>query len=106
MARIDLKPLRIAVLAGGDSAEREISLASCAQVIAALQSAGHFPAQIDPRQTRLEDVPWAQHDLAFIALHGGAGEDGRIQQQLEQLKVIYTGSGPEACRLAMDKMAA
>ncbi len=54
---------------------------------------------------RLADIDWSAIDACFIALHGGAGEDGRVQTELERLGVPYTGCGPEACRLAMSKSA-
>jgi D-alanine-D-alanine ligase len=94
---------RIAILAGGDSAERSVSLASGECVAAALEAAGHAIDLFDPARIDLADIPWAEFDACFIALHGGAGEDGRIQRRLELLKVPYTGSGPAACRLAMSK---
>lgn len=97
--------LEIAVLAGGESAERSVSLASGAAVKAALQSAGHRPTRLDPAACPLDAVDWCRFDACFIALHGGAGEDGRIQCRLERLDVPYTGSGPAACRLAMSKSA-
>ncbi|MEX2114483.1 MAG: D-alanine--D-alanine ligase [Pirellulales bacterium] len=97
--------LRVAVLAGGDSAEREISLRSGGAVAQALSAAGHETTAIDPAGRDLADIDWSPFDACFLALHGGAGEDGRVQQQLEQLGVPYTGSGPEACRLAMSKAA-
>ena len=98
--------LRIAVLAGGDSAERAISLNSGICVATALESAGHAVELLDPADIDLASVAWCQFDACFIALHGGAGEDGRIQRRLELLTVPYTGSGPNACRLAMSKSAA
>ncbi len=98
--------LRIVVLAGGDSPEREISLASGDCVWQALKSAGHDADLIDPSEVALASVPWRRYDACFVALHGGAGEDGRIQQRLKLLKVPYTGSGPVASRLAMSKSAA
>ncbi len=94
------------MLAGGESAEREVSLRSGAAVAAGLVSAGHRVRRIDPADCRLEHIDWSGVDVCFIALHGGAGEDGRVQQQLESLGVPYTGSGPQACRLAMSKSAA
>jgi D-alanine-D-alanine ligase len=97
---------RVAVLAGGDSAEREISLQSGAAVCAALHQAGHQTIAIDPAGRDLADIDWSRIDACFIALHGGAGEDGRVQHELDRLGVPYTGSGPEACRLAMSKSAA
>jgi len=99
-------PRRIALLAGGDSAEREISLASGQQVALALSQAGYEPVAIDPAASDLSAVDWSTFDVCFLALHGGAGEDGRIQQKLERWGVPYTGSGPTASRLAMSKSAA
>lgn len=96
---------RIAVLAGGDSPEREISLASGACVKGALDAAGYSARVFDPGCSDLASIPWSEFDAGFIALHGGAGEDGRIQRRLELLKVPYTGSRPAACRLAMSKSA-
>ena len=96
---------RVAVLAGGDSAEREISLASGRNVARALERAGHTVVVIDPARQELPNLDWRRFDACFIALHGGAGEDGRVQQQLEDLGVAYTGSGPLASRLAMSKSA-
>lgn len=97
--------LRIAVLGGGSSAERKISLESGANVAAALREAGHRADLIDPSETELAEVAWSQYDVCFVALHGGAGEDGRIQRRLELLRIPYTGSGPDASRLAMSKSA-
>jgi len=97
---------RIVVLAGGDSAEREVSLASGQQVAIALSLAGYQPLQVDPAKIEVASVDWHGIDVCFIALHGGAGEDGRIQRRLEEIGVAYTGSGPEASRLAMSKSAA
>lgn len=97
--------LRVAVLAGGTSAERAVSLRSGLGVQAALDSAGHRVERIDPAETPLADVARGAYDACFVALHGGAGEDGRVQQELEHLGLPYTGSGPAACRLAMSKSA-
>lgn len=97
------RPWRVAVLYGGTSAERTISLISGECVAAALESAGHVVELIDPARDDLAEVPWSRFDACFIALHGGAGEDGRIQRRLELLRVSYTGSGPAASRLAMSK---
>ncbi|HUY92320.1 MAG TPA: D-alanine--D-alanine ligase [Pirellulales bacterium] len=99
-------PLRVALLAGGDSPERDVSLASGRQVAAALAKRGHIVAAFDPAEIRLSDICWGRYDICFIALHGGAGEDGRLQAELEELVVPYTGSGPLASRLAMSKSAA
>lgn len=98
--------LRVAVLMGGSSAEREISLASGICVAAALEEVGHQVRAIDPAEVDLVHVDWRQFDACFIALHGGEGEDGRVQKLLDSLNVSYTGSGPQASRLAMSKVAA
>ncbi len=106
MGRKPNAPLRVAVLAGGDSAERAVSLASGAGVVRALQQAGHAPEVIDPAGRDLDSVEWERFDGCFLALHGGAGEDGRVQNHLTRCGVAYTGSGPRASRLAMSKSAA
>lgn len=128
--------LRIAVLMGGTSDEREVSLASGAQVAAALRVAGHHVIAVDttrgvlPREEEqrlfesgvdvlppteqaldlleTEDVLTQARelrdiDLAFLALHGGRGEDGTTQSLLEVAGIPYTGSDPTGCVLAMDK---
>lgn len=100
-----LIPRQIIILAGGESSERDISLISGGCVIEALRSRGHDCRMVDPARTPLEQVDWTQVDACFIALHGGAGEDGTIQEQLRRLCVHYTGSGPTASRLAMSKSA-
>ncbi|MCE9545059.1 MAG: D-alanine--D-alanine ligase [Planctomycetia bacterium] len=97
--------LDIAVLCGGDSSQREVSLASGEAVAAALLAAGHNVAVFDPSDAELTALNWHQFDACFIALHGGEGEDGRVQSVLDQLGVPYTGSGPDASRLAMSKWA-
>jgi D-alanine-D-alanine ligase len=97
---------RIALLAGGESTEREVSFASGQQVALALALAGYEPVLIDPAETNLRDVDWPSFDCCFVALHGGAGEDGRIQAELEAIGIPYTGSGADVCRLAMSKNAA
>ena len=97
---------RIALLSGGESAEREISLASGAQASAALHDAGYHPVPIDPASQDLHSIDWDSFQACFIALHGGAGEDGHVQALLEQFGVPYTGSDSAASRLAMNKSAA
>src|SRR5437867_1163327 len=97
--------LRVAVLSGGSSSEREVSLLSGRAVAVALRAAGHYVAHFDPARTELPAIGWATFDVAFIALHGGAGEDGRVQSTLDMLGVPYTGSGPDASRVAMSKLA-
>ena len=98
--------LRVAVLAGGDSAERNVSLTSGRAVTRALNFAGHETVLFDPAAIELAEIDWRRFDVCFIALHGGAGEDGRVQSTLESLHVRYTGSGPLASQLAMSKSAA
>ncbi len=97
--------LRVAVLSGGDSAERVVSLDSGAQVAAALSAAGHRVQLFDPAVSEIENIAWRRFDACFIALHGGSGEDGHIQQRLEALGVPFTGSCARASRLAMCKSA-
>src|SRR4051812_21854740 len=97
---------RIALLAGGESTEREVSLASGQQVALALALAGYEPVLIDPAETNLQDVDWPSFDCCFVALHGGAGEAGRIQAELDAVGIPFTRSSPLACGLAMSKAAA
>lgn len=99
-------PLHVAVLAGGNSAERKVSLASGRAVSRAIFAAGHLVEIVDPADRDLAGIRWSDFDLGFIALHGGAGEDGQVQGLLESAGLPYTGSGPEASRLAMSKSAA
>jgi D-alanine-D-alanine ligase len=96
---------RIAVLMGGASAERDVSLMTGAKVMEALQARGHDVCALDPAETsaafleRLRSV-----EVAFIALHGPGGEDGSTQGFLELLGVPYTGSGVLASALAINKV--
>lgn len=94
---------KVAVLLGGDSAEREVSLKSGAMVLAALRSRGVDAHAFDPRERDLAQLAAGRFDRAFIALHGGHGENGAMQGALELLGIAYTGSGVLACALAMDK---
>ena len=94
---------KVAVLMGGRSAEREISLKSGTMVLAALIKSGVDAHAFDPRDESLETLKSQRFDRAFIALHGRLGEDGTIQGALEYLGVPYTGSGVMASALAMDK---
>lgn len=105
MDRTGRQDLRIAVLAGGTSDEREISLASGKNVVHALTEAGYGSVElIDPAApTFLEHMTGDGWDAAFIALHGIDGEDGRIQHVLEFLGIPYTASSPLASGIAMDK---
>src|SRR5579862_9585870 len=95
------KKLNVVVMLGGPSAEREVSLRSGAAVAAALRSLGHSVTELDPRPKEWS-LP-AGTDVVFLALHGTYGEDGNVQEELEQLRVPYTGCGPEASRIAFDK---
>ncbi|HEU4569592.1 MAG TPA: D-alanine--D-alanine ligase [Gemmatimonadales bacterium] len=131
--------MKITVLTGGTSAERDVALASAVQVVQALRSRGHTVAVVDtargyiaeadeatlvpstvgitpPSTERLEalqrgvlvgslaQIPAVKEaDVIFLALHGGQGEDGTVQAVLEVIGVPYTGSGPLASALAMDK---
>lgn len=99
-------PWRIAVLAGGDSDEREISLQSGAAVQQALSARGHFALHLDPSFVDVKGVDWRQFDVAFLALHGQFGEDGQVQRILEDAGIPYTGSDATASRLAFSKSAA
>ncbi|MCA9077188.1 MAG: D-alanine--D-alanine ligase [Planctomycetaceae bacterium] len=100
-----LDPLRIVVLYGGDSAEREISLQSGTAVATALSDRGHRVLSVDPAETPLESVDWPRYDAAFIALHGQFGEDGCVQNILQAWGVPFTGSDATASRMAFSKSA-
>ena len=99
------RKLRIAVLCGGPSAERLISLKSGSAVARALAQFGHSVSEIDPAVVDVSGLDWGPFDLAFIALHGKFGEDGQIQQILETALIPYTGSPVAASRLAFSKSA-
>ena len=96
----------IGVLMGGCSSEREVSLRSGAAVADALKSIGHKVVPIDLQSEDLRELEGVHLDVAFIALHGRFGEDGRLQQLLQKRGIPYTGSGPGASRAAMDKVEA
>jgi len=95
---------RVAVLYGGTSSEREISLLTGAAIILALELLGVETVAIDIKENALDAIAKANVDRAFIALHGPGGEDGTLQGALEYLKIPYTGSGVMASALAMDKL--
>lgn len=100
--------MRIVVLMGGDSPEREISLLSGEAVAGALAGAGHEVTAVDiPAVAAVLDDPvrsqLAEADVVFPALHGGEGEDGHLQAALDLMKIPYALSGPAASALAMDK---
>ncbi len=94
---------KVAVLLGGKSAEREVSLMSGKAVLEALLSCGVEAHSFDPAQRPLEDLLREKFARVFIALHGRYGEDGTVQGALELLNIPYTGSGVMASALAMDK---
>jgi len=95
------RKLHIAVMLGGPSAEREVSLRSGEKAAAALRSLGHEVHEIDPKNEKWK-LP-SGTDLVFLALHGTYGEDGTVQARLEELGVAYTGSDSEASRIGFDK---
>jgi D-alanine-D-alanine ligase len=105
MSAVDVKALgKVAVLMGGTSAEREISLLSGGGVLNALQSAGVDAHAFDPAERELAELKHAGFARCFIALHGRGGEDGTVQGALELLRIPYTGSGVMASAIAMDKV--
>ena len=92
---------KVAVLLGGRSAEREVSLNSGSRVLAALQRNGIDAEAFDPAERKLDEL--AAFDRAFVALHGRYGEDGTIQGALELMRIPYTGSGVMSSALGIDK---
>jgi D-alanine-D-alanine ligase len=95
---------RVAVLMGGTSAEREISLQSGKAVLEALQSQGVDAHAFDPADKSIFELKNYKYDRCFIALHGRYGEDGTIQGALELMKIPYTGSGVMASSVGMNKV--
>lgn len=95
--------LKVAVLYGGTSAERAVSLQSGDAVAKGLTEAGHDVCLIDTKESYLDALVNGKFDCAFIALHGRGGEDGVMQGLLESINLPYTGSGVAASALAMDK---
>ena len=95
--------MKTALLLGGDSPEREVSLMSGEQVGAALRRLGADVLEFDPAQTPLAQLAEAGVARAFNILHGGAGENGEVQGALRMMKIPFTGSGVLASSLAMDK---
>jgi D-alanine-D-alanine ligase len=98
--------MRIAVLKGGRSLERQVSLKSGARVQDALERLGHEVVAIDVGADLVERLTAARPELAFVALHGRDGEDGTVQELLEVMGIPYTGSGISACIRASDKVLA
>jgi len=99
-----LKFGKVAVLLGGKSAEREVSLKSGGMVLGALKKKGVDAHPFDPKERDLLDLVKERFQRVFIALHGRFGEDGTVQGVLEWLGIPYTGSGVLASALAMDKL--
>jgi len=103
--KMENSKLKIAVLTGGIGEERDISIQSGNCVMEALKEAGFDVITADITPDSLEALGDETIDVFFIALHGRFGEDGQLQQILEDKSLTYTGSGPEASRLAFDKSA-
>jgi D-alanine-D-alanine ligase len=102
---IDVQALgKVAVLMGGTSAEREISLMSGGGVLVALQSVGVDAHAFDPAERDLSELKREGFARCFIALHGRHGEDGTVQGALELLRIPYTGSGVMASSISIDKV--
>jgi D-alanine-D-alanine ligase len=98
--------MKVAVLKGGSSLERGVSLRSAARVEDALGELGHEAIGIDVGPDLVGRLRAERPDVVFIALHGPGGEDGTVQELLEILDLAYTGPGVAACALCMDKVAA
>lgn len=96
--------MRVAVLMGGRSLERAVSLRSGARVADALNELGHEPVPIDADESLVARLKEERPEVTFIALHGPGGEDGTVQSLLELLGIPYTGPGVAACVLCMDKV--
>lgn len=97
--------LKVAVLMGGIGSERDISIQSGGCVAEALREAGFDVITADIRPDSLDILENSSVDVFFPALHGEFGEDGRLQQILQDKSLVYTGSGPAASKLAFDKIA-
>ncbi len=100
----EMKQKQIGVLAGGWSAEREVSLRTGQAVLQALTASGYRAIMIDPDRQLPRQLLDAGIDVAFIALHGQGGEDGMVQGLLEVMQIPYTGSGVLASSMAMNKI--
>jgi D-alanine-D-alanine ligase len=94
---------KVAVVMGGSSSEREISIQTGSGVMRALQTLGYDAQSLDFDANFIDAVRELKPDVVFVALHGPGGEDGQVQAILEYLGIAYTGSGVEAAALAMDK---
>ena len=98
--------MKVAVLKGGDSLERQVSLRSGARVEDALDRLGHEVVPVDVGPDLVDRLRDERPDVAFVALHGRGGEDGTVQELLELLGIPYTASGPSACIRCLDKVLA
>lgn len=101
-----MSKIKVMVMCGGNSPERDVSLASGAAVEAALNECGYEATLLDADSLykAVYEAVYADMDsVVFIAMHGGWGEDGRLQAALDLRRIPYTGSGPAACRIAMNK---
>ena len=98
--------MRVAVLMGGRSLERQVSLKSGARVAEALAERGHEVVSIDVGHDLVARLREAAPEVAFVALHGRDGEDGTVQELLDALGIPYTGSGPAGCEMSWDKALA
>lgn len=98
------KNKNVAVLMGGPSGEREVSLRSGAAVLKALQERGYRAVGIDANANLLSDLKKEKIEVCYNALHGTFGEDGVVQGLLESARIPYSGSGVSACVLTMDKI--
>ena len=96
-------PLKVAVLKGGNSSEREVSLRSGAAVAQALRNGNYDVAEIDLQKCEVTDE-MRRADVVYVVLHGGFGEGGGIQELMEQENIAFVGSGSAACKLVMDKI--
>lgn len=103
---LDMRNVGVAVLMGGMSAERQISIVSGEAVSSALTELGCRVTKIMVDNESFGGVSADNTDVAFIALHGGMGEDGTVQIRLENESIAYTGSGPDASKRAMNKITA
>ena len=95
--------MRVAVLKGGRSLERQVSLVSGGRVEDALERLGHEPTGVDVGHDLIEQLRAITPDIVFVALHGQGGEDGAVQELMEALGVPYTGPPPAACAISRDK---
>ncbi|MFT6968227.1 MAG: D-alanine-D-alanine ligase [Cellvibrionaceae bacterium] len=105
MSELDFKRFgRVGVLYGGTSAERDVSLASGHAIIAACNRLGVDVVDLELTENVIQTITAADIDTALIALHGGIGEDGRLQALLELMGITYTGSDVASCAIAMNKL--